>query len=223
VTHEYIRFVPEIGLWSFSRGRSTCAFRTTWCETHCYAQKFYRLGWARDDWDALDNEWWLTSTPESFVAELRRRARGTPSRFRFSVKGEIWTSARDVRYVREIARLLPDTLLWIPTRAWRDDDMLRLVWDVGQMTNVRVMCSVDPTVELEEVLRLHTLGMSVVFAGDNDPDQMRLDFDGRAADYLTSSMHRCRKTWSRLKGYCARCSDGCFSRNKVDVLLREHQ
>lgn len=227
MSHEYIRFVPEIGLWSFSRGRSTCRFKTPWCERKCYAQKFYRLGWARDEYDRLDEVYWRTSSALMIASEINGAVpEDLPRRFRFSVKGEIWVIPRDVVMVHEILRLCPGIDFWIPTRAWQNDVMFGAIYSLqAERENARVMCSVDPSVPLWQVEKLRHHGMSIVFTGDNeDADQMLLlpDGIGTAVKY-TSEMHRCEKTWQQRTGHCAVCEDGCFSSDRVEVHLKEHR
>jgi hypothetical protein len=123
-----------------------------------------------------------------------------------------------------IALRLPNTLFWIPTRAWRNAEMLRCIQDYILPTpNIRVICSIDPSTSEDEIDYLRAHGVSLVFTGDNEnSNQMMLTF-GDCADKLTARMKRCRKTWDTAKGYCAVCNDGCFAEGRVEVHLRYHK
>jgi len=226
MAHEFIRFIPEIGLWSFSRGRSTCRWKSKWCDVNCYAQKFYRMGWAKDEYDKADDEWWMSHDCLEIADEIRRVASvddKPPARFRFSVKGEIWTATCDVVKVAHIAAHLPETVFWIPTRAWRDhaiNSYIRL--HLFRKPNVRVLASVDPDTTLGQLARLRAEGWSLVFAGDNQCGQMQLSADG-LIPHVAEGMHRCEKTWDRRTSHCASCDEGCFSDGRVEIHLKKHK
>lgn len=224
--HEFIRFIPEIGLWSFSRGRHTCRWQSAWCRRFCYAKKLYALKWANDECDRQDDEWWMTRNAEAIAKEILRVAsddNGPPDRFRFAVKGETWTATCDVVKVGKIASLLPSTHFWIPTRAWHDHAMRNYIERIAaHHPNIHALASVDPDTTLGELAQLRADGWSLVFAGDNGCGQMLLDGDS-ARENPTDGMHRCEKTWEQRSGHCEVCVDGCFSPGRMEIHLKQHK
>ena len=222
-----IRFVKDIGLWAFSRGAPTCLWRTSWCRERCYNLKFYAVNPLLPERDREDEQFWQRTSDFEFawiVMELGVR------RFRFSTRGEIWTDAADVQKVASIMLHAPSVLFWIPTRAWRVVEMQHSIEElVLPLPNARVLASLDPSVPefVEDALK--QLGWSTVFAGENDPDQLRLS-DAMCVDARTQGKFRCPKTWqstapgmNHVSGLCAECQDGCFSAHRVDVHLRQHK
>lgn len=220
-----IRFVPEIGMLAFSRGMGTCKWATEWCREHCYFKKFYRMGWATPERDKKDNNFWRIVDSDEFVTAVKLEADFEPvPRFRFSVKGEIWLVRRDVEKVMLIMRGMPETLFWIPTRAWQSGEMADLIERlIFPLPNARVLASTDPTTTLDEFVWLQHRGWSVVFTGDNeDPGQLLLTPHG-TQQKRTFGMYRCEKTWDQRSGHCATCDAGCFSPEQVEVHLKHHR
>ncbi len=215
---EPIRFVPEIGLYAFSRGRSTCQWQTEWCSRFCYNDKFYRLKWKTAAGDVSDEKFWGTVTATDFAGRVHDLK---VDRFRFSVVGEIWQIVDDVLKVCAITALCPHVLFWIPTRAWRDERMRELLRAIIlPEPNVRLMLSIDPSITEKTEDDLRAEGFSLVFVGDNgDPRQLMLD----GSDSRTLRYTKCLKTWRQLTGHCAKCETGCFSAERVDVHLRQHE
>ena len=138
-----IRFVPEIGMFTFSRGKRTCKWSTSWCRENCYFNKFYRMGWATEESDKRDNTFWRGTDSGEFVTAVKIAADFEPvPRFRFSVKGEIWLLKRDVEKVMLIALAMPETLFWVPTRAWHDGNVADLIERlIFPLPNARVLAS----------------------------------------------------------------------------------
>ena len=225
MAHEFVRFVPPLGMFAFSRSRATCRWQTDWCSRKCYAKKFYKLRWAKDEYDQLDDDWWIANDWIRISEEIRRVASTgptPPSRFRFSVKGEIWNHPTDVVKVQGVLKALPSTLFWIPTRAWHCPEMEKCIRDyVMIFDNARVLASIDPCVSAHELDYLRSKGWSIVFAGDNERGQMQLSAAG-AEPNLTDGMHSCAKTWEHREGHCATCEDGCFMAGHKEVHLKEH-
>lgn len=218
-----IRYVSEIGLWAFSRGRQTCRWQTPWCQRHCYAKKFYAVNPRLPEIDEQDNFYWECNLGSAIARDIAT-AIGNARRFRFAVRGEIWYNVRDIEKVCSILKTLYDVTFWIPTRAWHDPIMRREIeFEVFGKTNARVLASIDPSDDEHEVKVLRGMGWSTVFAGDNeDPDQMLLASNG-IVPKLSADMHRCEKTWHHRTGHCAVCEDGCFASHRVDVHLKEHR
>ena len=231
MSHQHIRYCDDLGMHTFSRGYDTCLWQTPWCKRECYWRKYRRMGWSTDESDQADNSLWQNARPYEIAREIFDAAghwvpetgeRIAPRRFRFSMKGEIWTSQDDVVKVRAIATQLPTTGFWIPTRAWRDRDM-RLAIKRWSTSNMRVLASIDPSVSESDIEMLRSEGWSLMYAGDNeDSNQMLLGEQG-LEEKVTRGMHRCRKTWEHKLGHCAVCRDGCFSEGRVEVHLKKHR
>jgi hypothetical protein len=214
-----IRFVKATGLFSFSRGRDTCLWTTRWCSHRCFNKKFYSVNPKLPDRDVLDEAFWQGRSVSEIVKIIRDL---DVKRFRFAVRGEIWTRVRDVGKVRDIMSRCPDTLFWIPTRAWRGKLRLEIEMQIMRLCNSRVMASIDPTTTPREELVLRESGWSMLFAGDNNLDQLVLAPAG-VADSRTKGFARCAKTWKGAHGHCAVCEEGCFSAARVDVHLKQHR
>ena len=222
-----VRFVEDIAMHSFSRGIGTCVYRTSWCLKNCYANKFYAMGWAREEWDKVDDDWWQASGVGDIRQEIWDANKGQPpARFRFSIKGEIWTTEEDVLKVDDIITRMPDTIFWIPTRAWQDSAMQEIIEEVVlDRANARVMASLDPsTADAYTINYLRERGWSILYVGHNeDQEQQLLTETGDTEENLTEGMFRCPKTWEGKLGHCAICTEGCFSEKRVDVQLRKHK
>ena len=220
-----IRFTEEIGMYSFSRGRVACRWKTPWCTKNCYNNKFYRMGWSKDEYDEEYNRYWRGVDSHEFVLDVfKANGNEHPARFRFAVCGEIWGKRDDVEKVMLIVQEMPDTLFWIPTRAWHDGNIADLIERiVFPMPNARVLASTDPDTTLDEFVWLRYRGWSIVFTGDNDdPNQLLLTPNG-VRENKTLGMFRCEKTWDMRKGHCATCDAGCFSPEQVEVHLKWHR
>ena len=223
---EPIRFVKDIGMYAFSRGRQLCRWPTDWCERYCYNNKFYCVNPKLEEVDKSDNTFWRGAESEQFVMKVNMTADYKPiPRFRFAVRGEIWAKIDDVNKVGLIMMQMPQTLFWIPTRAWRSENVgAHIERFILPMPNARVLASTDPTTTPAEFDFLRRHGWSIVFVGDNkDPGQMLLSEDGECREKKTYRMHHCRKTWEALRGHCAVCTEGCFSEGQVEVHLKKHR
>ena len=221
-----IRFVDEIGLYAFSRGCGTCKWQTDWCRRYCYSQKFHRVNPNLVEIDQSDNAFWRGADSDQIVAAIHAANNYEyPKRFRFSVRGEIWLKCDDVEKVMLILLQMPDTLVWIPTRAWQDADMRGLIERlILPMPNARVVASTDPTTPAEADQDLRQSGWSTIFAGINDNgNQLLLDEHGGTTEPRTCGAFRCPKTWERVPGHCAVCEDGCFSKGPVSIHFRQHR
>jgi len=219
-----IRFVPDLGMFAFSRGKATCLWSTKWCRKRCYNHKFYRINPKLVDIDQRDNFWWSGTRTPDFLTMMEKV--GVKDRFRFAVRGEAWTCDDDVERIREIALARKDVTFWIPTRAWRDKDLAPVIGvRLLRLMNVRVMASIDPTTaDPFDLQRLQDWGWRMLFAGDNAHGNQCLLGEGAVIrDPVYSRYHRCEKTWLDEKGACATCTEGCFSPKRVDVHLKQHR
>jgi hypothetical protein len=169
----------------------------------------------------LDDDFWKSCSYADFLAMMQQV--GVKDRFRFSVRGEIWNNLEDMQKVRLIVLKRPQTLFWIPTRAWQSRDMLRYLMHFNDtIPNMRILCSIDPSIGPMVIEQLRYVGLSMVFSGDNDPDQLRLTEQG-VEPSPAADMYRCEKTWEHRSGHCAVCEKGCFSGDRVEVHLKKHR
>jgi len=183
------------------------------------------MGWAKQEWDAVDDNWWQSIEANDFVKYIEEKYNRHPERFRFSIKGEIWNHPTDVIKVMRIGQLMPTTKFWIPTRAWRDEEMRECIERYMRWSsNVRVLASVDPSNTEAEIEMLREQSWSIVATGGvwNDRNQMMLTPNGVALSPV-SGMHRCEKTWDQNTGHCLQCEDGCFKDGRVEIHLKRHQ
>jgi hypothetical protein len=223
---ERIRYVKDIGMYAFSRGCQTCKWQTEWCRRYCYNQKFYRVNPKLEGIDKEDNDFWRGSDSAEIVSAIHKANNYEyPERFRFAVRGEIWLKRDDVEKVMLIIQQMPGTLVWIPTRAWRDYDMREWIGEmILPLPNARVVASLDPTNSRTQQDALLRLGWSVIFAGVNeDGNQLLLSEDGGTTEGRLCGAFRCPKTWSHANGHCAVCEDGCFSKGPSLIHLKRHR
>jgi hypothetical protein len=158
--------------------------------------------------DEVDDDWWVNSSACEFTEVLRRKRRPI-KRFRFSIRGEIFTKREDVFKVKEILELNPDILFWMPTRAWQNWPMRFAIQDhLLNVPNARVMASIDPSADVEAVRSLQKTGWKTAYVGDNS---------------ATEGRFKCPKTWKHKKGHCQTCRNGCFSKDRVDVIFKFHR
>lgn len=200
------RFVEDIGMFCLDRPMSSCKHATDFCRKHCYNLKFYKM-FDLSDKDKRLASFWKELDGSQLNRILSRKRRDT-SRFRLMSRGEAFKTEDDVNKVVDFAEKNPDTVFWIPTRAWRSARLRSLIED-GLMgrENVRILASTDPTTSEEEQEMLERRGWSTMFFGDNSATEGRV---------------KCPKTWEGKKGYCIGCEKGCFSKGRVDVHMKQH-
>ena len=73
--------------------------------------------------------------------------------------------------------------------------------------NVKLQASIDPSISNRIVNNLKKSNWSTMFFGD---------------DTATENRYKCPKTWKKMKGHCSICKKGCFSKNRVDIHLKQH-
>lgn len=204
-----IRFCKDIGCFALDFPKFTCAFRTEFCNANCYNIKMHRMyGDAMVKRDQFNLDAWATCTVQEFVDSLTKKRTRQINRFRFATRGEVFYSSQNIQKIRDIAQAMPDTIFWVPTRAWRNSMRRAEIMAVlFPMKNVRVMASIDPSNSLDEVSALKADGWSTIFFGDND---------------ATNNRVKCEKTWCHVKGACANCENGCFNSERVDIHLKQH-
>jgi len=210
--NDLFRFCDDIGMFANDRPindtenhTGSCDHRTPFCDDTCYNVKLYKMYpdmAKRDDrcetiWQSLGKH-----NVQGIKAWLERKRKQT-KRVRHMTRGEAIKDVSDVYRVREIALANPDTIWWMPTRAWRNP-MLKLMIEQDLMTlpNMAVNASLDPSNTHDEWAMLERDGWNIMFFGD---------------DSLTHSpatnkrMFACPKTHKGIKGHCADCKAGCFS------------
>jgi hypothetical protein len=149
---------------------------------------------------------------DTFRSQIEKKKKQT-KRFRFMSRGEAFTCFNDIKKVEDIVKKNKNTKFWIPTRAWRNDHLLKCINTVlGKYDNVYLIASMDPSNTKEEWKKLKENNWSTMFFGD---------------DTLTQTPNgdkfiKCKKTWEKKKGHCQRCSNGCFSNKRTDVILKKH-
>lgn len=225
--NDLFRYCEDIGMFVSDRPindtenhKGSCLHKTDYCDETCYNVKLYKMYpnmAKRDDrcetiWQAIDRQ-----AMPSFQAFLKRKRKPT-KRMRHMSRGEAFSSVADVYRVREMLLAAPDTIFWIPTRAWRNP-MLKLMieQDIMTLPNVAINASFDPSNTKEEWTMMEQSGWNIMFYGDDD---------------LTTSpssgkrMFLCPKTHKKLKGHCIDCKAGCFAQTTIGrqqiVHLSEH-
>lgn len=201
-----IKWVDGIGMYAFDLPRITCVFRTAFCNQHCYNQKFYRMYPRMLAYDQSCLHAWETCTLSDWILALERK-RKSLARFRWATRGDVCYSLESAQKVQLIAKYFPNTLFWVPTRAWRVPATWKEIRTLfAEVPNVKLMASVDPSNTEVELSWLDNQGISTLFFGDNS------NFDWRI---------KCVKTWEHTEGNCANCNV-CFGHNQVHVHLKKH-
>jgi len=224
--NDLFRYCGDIGMFANDRPindtenhEGSCVHRTDYCDVTCYNVKLYKMypDMAKRD-DRCEAIWQTINRVNAVsIREHFKRKRKQTKRVRHMTRGEAIKDAADVYRVRDIALANPDTIWWMPTRAWRNP-LLKLMIEQDLMTlpNMAVNASLDPSNTDDEWNMLKRDGWNIMFYGDDsvthDPDGERL-FD-------------CPKTGKGLKGHCGICKGGCFSQTTIGkrktVLLHQH-
>ena len=202
-----IRYCEDIGMFALDFPTFTCRFRTAFCNANCYNVKLYRLYKGMVGRDKANYQSWLDSTVSEWIRVLSAK-RKPVNRFRFATRGETLLSSADIDRVIAIAQSLPNTLFWIPTRAWRDAEMrAEIVTRLFPIENIRLCASLDPSNTQDEETGLIAEGWSTLYYGD---------------DTATDGRMLCPKTHGHVTGACATCANGCFSKSQTHVHLKKH-
>jgi hypothetical protein len=210
-----MRWCADIGMFAIDRPMASCKHATRFCRKHCYNWKFFRTypHTMRPHEKALAREW-KELTGEGLRLQLSRKKNQT-ARLRMATRGEPLATLADVVKVESLARANPRTAFWVPTRAWRDSAVGGFADVVlGNLPNVRLMASVDPTTSAEDWEVVRELGWKPMFFGRDNLETTPI-----------GGVFRCPKTWAGAKAHCATCgAGGCFDANSptTTVLLRKH-
>ena len=200
----------------------SCVHRSRFCDDTCFNIKLYRMYpnmGKRDqrcekEWQALNPSNMQRLVPLSF-----KRKRKQKKRIRLQTRGEAFKDATDVYKVKAMVLSMPDTIWWIPTKAWRDASLKFLIEaEIMPLKNVALNASTDPDTSPQQWEDLHKAGWNIMFYGndalENDPVTGNAMFD-------------CPKTGKGIKGHCSICKAGCFSQTtnvnrRVTVKLHQH-
>lgn len=215
-----MRFCRDIAMFTIDRGVDTCTHATEYCEKHCYNRKPYRMyGNKIIPADAISNREWLSYDLPCNVRDKLRRARRDTSRIRLMSRGEGLATLFDITRVAALCGEI-NSLVWLPTRAWRSFPMAQLDALRADCPNLRMLLSIDcSTLESDaEMAKLHPFlesGYSTMFFGDNT----RNAFTIAGREY---KFKKCPKTWEKKQGHCIKCRGGCFSPSQVHIHLKKH-
>lgn len=213
-----LRYCSDIGMFALDRSiLASCVHKTKYCDDNCFNNKLFRIYPAMLSKDTRNEMAWDANDTEGLRTTLARRKHQT-KRTRLMTRGEAVSDYQDVAKVENIVRDNPDSDWWIPTRAWRNPVLYAmLVSRLDKYSNVKLLCSTDPSNTIEELEHIETMGYSSMFFGD---DTFLTMPSGR-------KMFKCPKTWQHKKGHCATCVNGCFrdktsKHGPVHVHLKQH-
>lgn len=208
-----LRWCADIGMFAYDRSiPKSCVHATPFCKVHCFNDKLYKYYPGMHGKDILNESYWRDISGARVRTDLAGKRTRQTKRVRLMTRGEGISTHGDINRVRRIAEGNPDTIFWLPSRAWRDDTLCaRIVAELFPVPNLRVLASLDPSNSAEEIESLARDGFSTMFFGDD-------------SELATAGRFKCPKTHSHAKGHCAVCSTrkGCFSRAPVHVHLKEH-
>jgi hypothetical protein len=204
-----IRWNADIGLWTIDRPTTTCTWRTEFCEEHCYNKKLYKAFPSMHSADKKNALYWHSlSLPQDVAEHFKRRA---VKRLRLMSRGEAFSTAGDVYRVAAIAKANPDITIKIPTRAWRDKYMKRLIKQelIDVYPNLRISASIDPSNTEDELIQAYDFGCGTLY------------FGSKLHPFGSDITVKCPKTWAKKKQACKTCNI-CYGKKRVHVHLAEH-
>ena len=204
-----IRFCKDIGMYVLDRPRETsCVHKTKYCAATCYNSKLEKAFPNIHPRDIKNEEFWKNTDAGDMAKLLSRRTKGN-KRIRLCSRGEAFADNFDVWKVFSWVLINNDWTWWIPTRAWRNNNLRTFIeQNLLYLPNVRIMASIDPTNTQEEIESLLADGWSLLYYGT---DEGPANINGWA---------KCPKTFEGIKGHCAVCNTGCFDYH--DVILKRH-
>lgn len=230
-----LRWCADIGMWSLDRPindipntdiTGSCVNRTSFCDTTCYNLKLYRMFPAMLAKDIRNEQFWQ-SLPTHYkgakdnpsIQSLREKfknSRRQTKRVRLMTRGEGIKDKTDIARVQVLCMMFPDIIWWLPTRAWRNAELRRLIQQhLFRLPNLALNASLDPTNTENEIRQLTSDGWNTMFYGDDTRTTMQ-----------GQRMFKCPKTHKGLKNHCGICKGGCFSLTSIDrrtdVHLSQH-
>ena len=224
--NDLFRWTDDIGMFASDRPindtenhSGSCIHRTDFCDQTCYNIKLYKMykNMANRD-DRCETIWRKLSTfsameVRKFLASKRKQV----SRVRHMTRGEAFTNAADVFRFKVMCLDNPDTLWWIPTRAWRNPELRDLIErELMPLSNCAINASFDPSNTDDEWRMMQDRDWNIMFYGDDD----------RTVAPNGQRMFKCPKTHKKLSGHCNVCKAGCFAQKTINrtvvVHLSEH-
>lgn len=182
-----------------------CPWATEVCRKTCYFQKSLRRFGMRTYGKAFEvdaREW-------NQLGELK----GLVGRIRLATRWEPIKDASDIERIRALCRNNPHAVVWCPTRAWRNPELLQELRELRKIRNLRLLCSFDESNTREEFQAITEQGFSTM---------ANFGWGEHQVHPWSESEVRCCKTFDGKQGACATCKKGCFSASRVDVLLKRH-
>ena len=155
--------------------------------------------------DKRNEDYWQWLTGQRLYTQLSRKKKPV-KRLRLCTRGEAFSTKEDVQKVVDLMRYSSSTLFWIPTRAWHHPKLKQMIEHIAlNKHNARILASIDPSDDENQIQQLKDDGWSTVRIGANQ-----------------ETRYRCPKTFEHKTGHCATCTKGCFSDSRVDVQLKLH-
>ena len=224
--NDLFRYCADIGMAATDRPindtenhTGSCDHRTSYCDDTCYNVKLYKIypNMSKRD-DRCETIWQKLNLGNSEFTKFFSRKRYDTSRVRHMTRGEAFKTLTDVYRVKTMCLLNPDTLWWIPTRAWRNTRLKALIEkELMPLPNCAINASLDPSNSKAEWKMLIDDDWNIMFYGDDD-----LTSD----PVYGTRMFLCPKTHKDLKGHCKDCKAGCFAQKTINrtqiVHLSEH-
>ena len=205
-----MRFCADIGLFALDRSRqASCVHATPFCAKTCFNRKLEAAFKGIEPKDVKNDAAWAEFDVEAFNAAWARK-RNT-KRFRLCTRGEPIATHIDAMKIEALVKANPQTLFWIPTRAWHDSNLIDALMHLDGLKNVRLMLSLDPSDDADAVEYAVSTGISTMFYGDDDNHPLG-----------NENAFYCRKTWKHEIGACKRCRFGCFHDSQKHVWLKQH-
>lgn len=214
--NDLFRYCADIGMYATDRPindtanhKGSCVHRTSFCDVTCYNMKLYRMykNMTQRD-DRCETVWQkINSSNVVTIAQWLFRRRKSTKRGRHMTRGESIKNIADVYRIKDICLATPDTLWWVPTRAWRNPLLKALIQiELLPLTNCQINASFDPSNTDEEWKLMQDSGWNIMFYGD----------DSRTVAPNGERMFLCPKTHKKLSGHCIDCKAGCFSQKTIN-------
>ncbi len=215
-----MRHCADIDMFTIDRSiEQSCVHRTPYCNAKCYNFKLYRIYPNMLGADPrLEREWAALTGPD-LAAQLGRKHKSI-ARLRLMSRGEALKEHSDIDKVADLCAHVPDTLVWLPTRAWRDPLLrARIEVELMDLPNLCVLASLDPSNTGAEYDDLVASGFSTMTFGPEPPEWL-------PKHMICPKTAHTRKNPKGISGHCSTCKAGCFAprtlNRRVDVYLREH-
>ena len=201
-----VSFCKDIGMFTINRPVSSCTWRTSYC-VHCYNSRLYKIFPGMKIKDPYNESAWNVIDGK-ILNEVLNVKRKQTKRIRLMSRGEAFSNECDIERVKDILNNNKKRIFWVPTRAWRNEKMRKILEsEIFNISNIRLMASIDPSNNNEEIASLINSGWSTMYYGNNTE---------------TEGRYICPKTHKKIKGHCATCRNGCFSKKQVHVHLKKH-